>query len=126
VDLTPKQEKFANLYVELGNAAEAYRRAYSSKAKPETLYPRASNLLASAKVSARVRELRKQLEKTSLWSREQSVKVLAEIAQGDDEAAKPNDRIAAVREINRMHGWEGEPEKEEKEGITITVTRAGE
>jgi len=32
--LTPKQEKFAQLYVEIGNASEAYRQAYDSKAKP--------------------------------------------------------------------------------------------
>ncbi|OOF55773.1 terminase small subunit [Rodentibacter genomosp. 2] len=29
--LTPKQEKFCQLYIELGNASEAYRQAYEAK-----------------------------------------------------------------------------------------------
>ena len=28
--MTPKQEKFCQLYVELGNASEAYRQAYDA------------------------------------------------------------------------------------------------
>ena len=29
--LTPKQEKFAQVYVECGNASEAYRQAYNAE-----------------------------------------------------------------------------------------------
>ena len=36
--LTPKQEKFAQVYVETSNASEAYRQAYDAlKMKPETI-----------------------------------------------------------------------------------------
>ena len=36
--MTPKQENFARLYVETGNASEAYRRAYDTgRMKPETI-----------------------------------------------------------------------------------------
>lgn len=57
--LTPKQENFAQLYVELGNASEAYRRAYpgSEKWADNTIWPRSSNLLNSSKVHARVEQL---------------------------------------------------------------------
>lgn len=57
-NLTPKQEKFAQLYVELGNASEAYREAYDSKAKPECVHVNASKLLSDARVSLRVSELK--------------------------------------------------------------------
>jgi len=42
--LTPKQEKFANLYVELGNASEAYRQAYDVgvDTKDETIWAKSS------------------------------------------------------------------------------------
>jgi phage terminase small subunit len=30
-ELTPKQERFARKYVELGNASEAYRQAYDAE-----------------------------------------------------------------------------------------------
>lgn len=67
--LTQAQENFARLYVELGNAAEAYRQAYpkSQKWKDSTLWPKASKLLAMDKVSTRVSIFRQQAaEKTSM------------------------------------------------------------
>jgi hypothetical protein len=57
--MTPKQEKFCTLYVELGNASEAYRQAYdASRMKPATINVKASQLLAQDKISVRVGELR--------------------------------------------------------------------
>ena len=57
--LTVKQEKFANLYVELGNASEAYRRSYDcSKTKDEVVHVKASELMSNGNVSVRVEELR--------------------------------------------------------------------
>ena len=60
-ELTPKQEKFAQLYVQLGNASEAYRQAYQSKAKPDVVHVRASELLSNSKVSVRVGEIKQGL-----------------------------------------------------------------
>ena len=37
--MTPKQADFVRWYFELGNASEAYKRAYNSHAKPNTLAP---------------------------------------------------------------------------------------
>lgn len=62
--LTPKQEAFAQAYVETGNASEAYRIAYNATtAKPETIHKRACELLGSGKVAGRVAELRGKVEK---------------------------------------------------------------
>ena len=58
-NLTPKQEKFAQKYIELGNASEAYRQAYNAENMGvETIHVAASQLLAKHKVSIRVEELR--------------------------------------------------------------------
>ena len=57
-NLTPKQERFAQLYVELGNASEAYRQAYESKAKPGSVHVSACRLLDEPNVSLRVQELK--------------------------------------------------------------------
>lgn len=103
--LNPKQERFAQLYVELGTAAEAYRRAYDTDAKPESVQVSASRLLADAKVSLRVQELREELAEAALWRRVDSIAILAEIARGEDKEAKPSDRVSAVKEINSMFGW---------------------
>lgn len=104
--LTPKQEKFAQLYVETGNASESYRLAYDSKAKAESVHVNASKLLSDAKVSLRVQELREELEEKSLWKRIDSIRTLASIADGTDPEAKPSDRVNAVKALNTMHGWD--------------------
>lgn len=58
-DLTPKQEKFAQLYVETGNASDAYRQAYdASRMKPESVHRTAKEMLDTPKVSSRIAELR--------------------------------------------------------------------
>lgn len=57
--LTPKQEAFCQAYIETGNASEAYRRAYPKALNwaPSSVWAKASNLLATDKVRARVGEL---------------------------------------------------------------------
>ncbi len=61
-ELTAKQEAFALAYVETGNAAEAYRRAYDVKAATQhsTIYSAASRLMSDPKICARVSELQDQ------------------------------------------------------------------
>lgn len=61
MSLTPKQEAFAQAYIETGNASEAYRQAgYSTNATAKTINESASRLLGDRKVSARVEELKAQ------------------------------------------------------------------
>lgn len=105
-DLNPKKERFAQLYVELGNASEAYRQSHNSKAKPESVHVRACELMRDSNVLVRIKELREQLEEQSLWSRADSLKVLADIAKGLDAEVKPSDKVNAVKVINSMHGWD--------------------
>jgi phage terminase small subunit len=53
--LTPKQEAFAQAYIETGNATEAYRRAFGDKKWAEgALHVQASKLLSKPKVRLRV------------------------------------------------------------------------
>ncbi|MGX5708254.1 terminase small subunit [Brucella lupini] len=69
MSLTPKQEAFARAYVETGNASEAYRRAYNvgEKTKPESVWQKASAILAEVKVQSRVQELQgKAAQKVSV------------------------------------------------------------
>jgi phage terminase small subunit len=57
-NLTPKQEKFAQKYVETGNASEAYRQSYNAEnMKPEVIAVKACELLKSGNVSVKVEEL---------------------------------------------------------------------
>lgn len=56
--LTPKQEKFCQLYIELGNASEAYRQSYNAeKMKPEAVHVQAARLQENPKIALRIAEL---------------------------------------------------------------------
>lgn len=105
--LTPKQEKFAQLYVELGNASEAYRQSYdASNMKAETVTVKASQYLKRDNIRIRIDELRAEIAKRELWSKEDSIKILADIAKGNDPDARPTDKVNAVKALNSMHGWD--------------------
>jgi len=57
--MTPKQERFCQLYIETGNASGAYRGAYAAaQMKGETVNKRASELLSDGEVTGRIDELR--------------------------------------------------------------------
>jgi hypothetical protein len=57
--LTIKQEKFAQAYVETGNASEAYRRAYDAeRMKDKQIWEEACKRLKTPKVSPRVDQLK--------------------------------------------------------------------
>ena len=59
IKLTPKQEKFCQVYIETGNASEAYRQAYNTeKMKPESVNSKGYQLLQQVQITARLDELR--------------------------------------------------------------------
>jgi phage terminase small subunit len=108
--LTIKQESFINAYIETGNASEAYRIAYDvQNMKPESINRKATELMQNGNITARVRELRAELVKCELWSREDSVKRLKEALSIADKAT---DIVAVVKELNAMHGYNA-PQKVE-------------
>lgn len=59
LNLTPKQEKFCQLYIELGNASEAYRQSYDADSMNEnTVHRNAKALLDSNKIATRLEQIR--------------------------------------------------------------------
>lgn len=105
--LTDKQEKFCQLVADNNTQADAYRGSYNAdNMKTDTIYKRASELMADGEIKGRVSELRNAISEANLWNRIDSLKVLAEIASGDDLEAKTGDKINAVKAINQMNGWD--------------------
>ena len=57
--LTIKQEKFCMVYIETGNASEAYRQAYNAEnMKEASINVNACKLLTDAKIAPRIKELK--------------------------------------------------------------------
>jgi len=118
MSLTPKQEKFAQEVASGKSQADAYRAAFDCKrSKPESVIQSASRLMADINVSSRVQELKAQLSEKALWTREDSVRILAEIAT--DAEASRKDKTAAVRVLNDMHGFNAPQKVEHSGGVTI-------
>lgn len=64
LNLTPKQESFCQLYIELGNASEAYRQSYDADSMNEnTVNRKAKELLDNGKITARLELIRNEHSK---------------------------------------------------------------
>lgn len=103
--LTIKQEKFANLYIELGNASEAYRQSYNcEKMKPESVNIKAFELLNNGKVTLRVDELRNELAKRHDITKDTLIIELEEARQMAKDTAKASSMVSATMGKARILG----------------------
>lgn len=109
LSLTPKQEAFAQAYVETGNASKAYRRAYDAEnMKPTSIMVNACRLLQQPKVALRVAGLRED----ALERHEMTVDTLTALLMDDRDFAKENGAPAAATSatlgLMKLHGLGGE------------------
>jgi len=104
--LTPKMKRFAEAVALGDTGADAYRLAYSSKAKPKTAGDNASRLKSDIRIQAEVERIERANELAALHSaaglRSIVISTLAEIATNPDEKAAT--RVQAVRSIGQLVG----------------------
>ena len=82
MSLTIKQEKFCMVYVETGNASEAYRQAYNCEnMKEATINRNAKMMIDDNKISTRVKELKSGHTKRHELTIDDLVKQLEEARQ---------------------------------------------
>lgn len=120
VKLTIKQQAFADYYIELGNATEAYLKAYPNVIKETTARANGSRLLTNANVSAYIEERMEQLKServadqqevleylTSIMRGEHTEEVLRGIGEGaqvvDDIDVSAKDRIKAAEMLGKRY-----------------------
>ena len=112
--LTAKQENFAQAVAGGMTQADAYRSAYDAVGmQNESLYVEASRVAADPNVSLRIKDLKEAIACAALWTRLDSVQTLSEIAKGAE--ARANEKVAAIKELNSMHGFNA-PTKHEVAG----------
>ena len=142
--LTPKQEKFANLYVELGNASEAYRQAYNvTTDNLDTIKAKASKLLNQYNISTTIEKLQEEVKESHCITRDFIVKGLLEIINdvdytfklGKDNSisdadkkvffrlmnqTKNTDKLRALEQLAKMLGL-NEPDRQEVSIKTVEI-----
>jgi len=119
--LTAIEERFALGMFGGHTRAEAYRLANpkSKHWKVASLYTKASELMATERLQARVAALQRELVAQALWSREESVKALRAVIEHPD---RSSDIVAAVKELNAMHGYHA-PQRVEHSGAVGAIER---
>jgi phage terminase small subunit len=111
--LTSKQENFCQCVADGKTQADAYRASYSSsKMTSKQIIEEASKLMSNPNISQRVAFLREELSKRALWTREESIQALKVVV---DNPERNTDIVAAVKELNAMHGYNA-PSKVELSG----------
>jgi len=119
--LTDKQEKFAQLYVELGNGSEAYRQSHDTEnMKAETIHNETYVLKNKKIVADRILSIRKELASQFLKTKEELMKDLIDILDMTKFSEKEkNTAIKAIEVLNKMNGFNDPEQVEVKQDINI-------
>ena len=117
--LTPKEQEFAELCVELGNQSEAYRRAYNVKptTSNDTIKVKASVLASKDNISITITELREELKKkhgiTKDWILQQHLEIidwykeLKELAKRKDLTKAEISRVYMLKDLIKGSDFRG-------------------
>lgn len=146
ISMTEKQERFAQRYVMLGNASEAYRQAYEvdDNTSIATIHSNAYKILHSTKVTLRVKELQRlEREKYALdkdYIINEYLRIIqqvdavyefttASVYSGDKSRSQHNlvnmvklsDKLKAVEKLAKMLGVDEKQEDPEDKNVTIEI-----
>ena len=123
--LTPKQEKFAQLWHELGNKSEAYRQAYDcSNMSDETINARASKLSKEYKISIRFSELQKAAQNRSNTTVDTLDTMFKDAWLIGRQAGNASAMVSATSGLAKLHGLNA-PDKQDvnHRGEITSITR---
>ena len=95
--LTIKQKAFANYYIELGNATEAYIKAGYKASKREIAEVEGCKLLRNPKVEAYLKEREKQIEEESIARSKEVLQYLTKAMRGEI-----NEEVVATESVDGM------------------------
>ena len=100
--LTPKQQAFADYYLQTGNAAESYKKAYPSCKKDDTARANASRLLTNANVVTYIEEKQKDIDSKRTADMVEVREFWANAMRNSENSMK--DRLKASELIARTSG----------------------
>ncbi len=103
--MTPKQEKFCQLYIELGNASEAYRRSYHARGmSTASVNRKAKELLDNGKIAARLDQMRAAHAERHAVTVDDIARMLREDREFAREHVKPSACVAATMGLAKLYG----------------------
>lgn len=116
--LTEKQKRFADFYIESGNATEAAIKAgYSKRSAKETGYENLTKPHISAYIDERIKE--KDAERIA--SQNEVLELLTSIMRGQIEDATIKERLKAAELIGKRYRLFDPKNNDDPQNINITV-----
>ncbi len=85
--LTVKQQAFADFYIELGNATDAYLKAYPNVKKEATARAAGSRMLTNVSVKSYIDERMEELKSKKVADQQEILELLTAIARGETTSA---------------------------------------
>lgn len=82
--LTIKQKAFADYYIELGNATEAYKRAYPNVTKQRTAESAGNRLLSNVEVKNYIKEKMEEISSNRIAKAEEVLEYLTRIIRDEE------------------------------------------
>jgi phage terminase small subunit len=82
--MTEKQKAFCDYYLELGNATEAYKKAYPSCKKDGTARTNSSKLLTKTNISQYIGKRLKEIESERIAKPEEVLEYLTKVLRGEE------------------------------------------
>ena len=82
--LTPKQKAFADYYIELGNATEAYKRAYPNVIKQRTAESAGNRLLSNVEVKNYIKEKMEEISSNRIAKAEEVLQYLTRVIRDEE------------------------------------------
>src|SRR5699024_8951878 len=130
--MNERQRRFADEYIRLGNATQAYFNAYEHVKKEETAAANGSRLLTNVKVKAYIDARLDELKKQSIAEQDEILQFLTSVIRGDatgkeklvlgqgaekliDREPNLQERIRAAEQLGKRYGmWTDRHEVEHK------------
>lgn len=104
--LTPKQEAFAAAYIELGNASEAYRKAYrANKMSPGCIHVKACLNLKNDKIRVRISDLQRENARRNEITVDRLSGMLTNAYNLSMAGSHPAAAVAAAMGLAKLHGY---------------------
>ncbi len=99
--LDERQKKFADLFLETGNATESYKQA-GYKAKGNAAEAAASRLLRNVKVKAYIDEIAEQNQNNRIASRDEILEYLTKVMRGEisEEVPVPTKKGISIVDVD--------------------------
>ena len=123
--LTPKQEKFAQVWHATGNKSEAYRQAYNAgNMSAEVINVKAVEVAANGNVAVRFAELQKAAKKRNDTTVDTLDAMFKEAWKIGREIKSPSAMVSAASGLAKLHGLNA-PDKQDvnHRGEITSITR---